>query len=91
MDYLIWFGLPILLIIFELISTIVLIRKKRTFFYFLASGLIILLNLIAIIYLIQMMSGAWPTYTPYILIVIGVIILAIQERNTNNKTHNNNG
>ena len=69
---------PILIGILEIICSIYLTSKKQKILNFIISIIIIASNTLSIYILIQILIGAYPSYTPHVLIGISTILIIIQ-------------
>jgi len=70
--------IPILIALFEIIVSIYLTKTRKKMFGFIVSFLILVLNSLSIYILVKILLDAWPSYTPYILILLSTILLIIQ-------------
>jgi hypothetical protein len=90
----VWIYIPILIGILEILISGISFIKEKKIIRFLLFIIIAFLNSLAIYILIQILNGAWPTYTPHIAIGISTIILLtkiIVEYRKRKKTFANTG
>ena len=74
----IWIYIPILIGLFEIIWSIYLTSKKKKTSNYIFSSIILISNILAIVILIEILIGSWPSYIPHILITISTILIIIQ-------------
>ena len=76
----IWIYLPIVIATIEVIWSLKLTIIKNSHFDSIASLLILILNGFSVYILIAILNGGWPTYTPYLAILISTLLFLIQIR-----------
>lgn len=69
---------PILIAILDIFISLYLTKKRKNLFGFIISFLILVFNSLSIYILVYIILGAWPNYTPHILILVSTILLIIQ-------------
>ncbi|AFL79606.1 hypothetical protein Aeqsu_0074 [Aequorivita sublithincola DSM 14238] len=86
----IWIYLPIVIATIEVIWSLKQTIKKNSYFDSLASLFILTLNGFSVYMLIEISNGGWPTYTPYLIILLSTFLFLIQiRRHKRRKTFGN--
>ncbi|GHA51849.1 hypothetical protein GCM10007103_35360 [Salinimicrobium marinum] len=90
-ETIIWGNIPILIGLLEITGSVYLTVKMKNIIGFILSFLILGSSGFAIIVLINIIGGAYPTFLPHILISISAVLLLLQRLSMNkNKTFANN-
>ena len=78
-EFYFWFLFPTIVAITILVLSVILTKRSNNFVNQVSTTIIILLIIISeyVLYLI-FFTGAWPTFTPHIFIVLTVMIYLLQ-------------
>ncbi len=79
LELFVWGYIPILIGLFLIGGSFYLTAKRKNLFGLVVSLLILGLNGLAIYIQAQIITGAYPTYTPHIFILISLILLVVQK------------
>ena len=73
-----WIYLPRIIAVIELILSFRITILQKSFFNFIASFLILILNGLSIYILVIILNGAWPTFIPHLAIGFSTILTITQ-------------
>lgn len=91
LEIVVWCYIPILIGLLVIGGSVFLTAKSRNIIGLVASFLITTFNSLAIYILVQVVTGAYPTYIPHIFILVALILLVVQYfLKKKNKTFANN-
>lgn len=79
LEIVVWGYIPILIALLVIGGSFYLTAKRRNLFGFVTTFLILGLNGLAIYILAQIITGAYPTYTPHLFILVSLILLVVQK------------
>lgn len=78
LEIVVWGYLPILIGLIVIGGSSYLTAKRRSLLGFVATFLILGLNSLAIYILAQIITGAYPTFIPHLLILTSLVLLVVQ-------------